>query len=325
MQDTLKLKHETKAQVVLLSGFLGAGKTTLLKRILSWPADLSDTVVIVNEFGDAGIDGLLLKNSKSDVIELSSGCICCTLSSDFKQSLNRVWNRFHPARILIEASGIADPASVLPVFNMPDIGDRMMLRKIITVLDADFWEAREAFGPLFYSQLETADLILLNKIDLFDKAKIPGFLSEIHQAIPGCQVIPTIHCGIDPETLWMTPKSKSVNLQPIRYFKRSYDQQLQDRTGIDHHLAGTATTENYVTFSYVNNNAADEASFKKFVNALPWELFRMKGLIRFADRAEMVNFVGGKSEYTPWDGEPQTRLVFIGWGIDPDKIIGRLP
>ena len=81
-----------KARVVLLSGFLGAGKTTLLKRILSWETDLADTVVLVNEFGDVGIDGALLKQSGSDVIELTSGCICCTLSVDLTQSLTKMRN-----------------------------------------------------------------------------------------------------------------------------------------------------------------------------------------------------------------------------------------
>ena len=150
------MEHTTKAQVIFLSGFMGAGKTTLLKRILSWPVDLADTIVIVNEFGDAGIDGLLLKDSKSDVVELSSGCICCTLKGDFQQSLINVWDTYHPARILIEASGLADPASLISVFNMHEISACMELKKIITVLDADFWDAREAFGYLFYSQLETA-------------------------------------------------------------------------------------------------------------------------------------------------------------------------
>jgi G3E family GTPase len=102
---------EHKADILLLAGFLGAGKTTLLKRILSWETDLSDTVVLVNEFGDIGIDGALLKDSGSDVIELTSGCICCTLSADLHQSLTRLWERFKPRRILIEASGVADPKS----------------------------------------------------------------------------------------------------------------------------------------------------------------------------------------------------------------------
>jgi G3E family GTPase len=81
MNEPLLQKTSQKAAIFLLSGFLGAGKTTLLKRILSWETNLSDTILLVNEFGDVGIDGGLLKNSGSDVVELNSGCICCTMTS----------------------------------------------------------------------------------------------------------------------------------------------------------------------------------------------------------------------------------------------------
>jgi G3E family GTPase len=325
MNEPLANPSEPKADLLLLAGFLGAGKTTLLKRIIAWETDLSKTVVLVNEFGDIGIDGSLLKDSGSDVIELTSGCICCTLSADLKQALTRIWHRFKPRRILIETSGVADPKSIAPVLHEPGLRQYMALKKIVTVLDADIWGAREAFGQLFYNQLETAHLILLNKIDLLAAEIIPQFLKEIHEVIPDCQVVPTIHCAIDPETLWTEARPKRVELKPMQFFKTVSLNGKPDSNGHhahpqehDHHPAKSI---NFVTFSFRDSRIVDEARFKNFIRNLPWELFRIKGTVRFADRLEMLNFVGGKSEWSPWEGEAETRLAFIGWGINQEQTL----
>jgi len=324
-----------KSSVILLSGFLGSGKTTLLKRILSWETDLSDTVVLVNEFGDVGIDGALLSNSGSDVVELASGCICCTLSNDLRRSLLDIWERFHPGKIFIEASGVADPTAIESVLREPGMSRKMEINRIVTVLDVDFWEAREAFGPLFYNQLKTADLILLNKIDLLDKEKIPLFLNEIHEIIPDPQVIPTIRCNIDPETLWTETKpKKAFGLKPIHFYREMSAGGNDPASGHHAPLHDNGCKENaesfhvdassYVTFSFHGPDILDETCFKRFVEELPWELFRLKGSVRFQDRTIFINFVGGKSEWTHWKGDQETRLAFIGWNIEGEEILLKL-
>lgn len=300
-----------KTVVIIIAGFLGSGKTTLLKKILSWETDLSGTVVVVNEFGDVGIDGVLLKESGSDVVELTSGCICCTLTADLRQSLARIYTQFEPDRVLIEASGVADPSSIATVFTEPGIRDCMVLKKIITVLDGDFWEAREAFGPLFYNQLEMAHLILLNKVDLLDPDQVPQFLKEIHQEIPESQVVPTIHCHVDPQTLWEDRMPRYVGLKPIDFYQTD-----KERKSVD--------ASSYVTFSFEASTPLEEACFKQFMDRLPFEMFRVKGPVRFPDRTVMVNFVGGKLETLPWDEMTHTQLAFIGWKIDGDQILSRL-
>lgn len=316
---------EKKSAVFLLSGFLGSGKTTLLKRILGWEADLSDTVVLVNEFGEVGIDGGLLKKSGSDVVELASGCICCSLSADLTQSLKRIWEQYRPRRIFIEASGVADPAAILSVLTDSALAATMTLEKIVTVLDADLWEGREHFGRLFYSQLETAHLILLNKVDQVDEEKVPCFLSEIHSVFPDCQVVPTVRCDIDPATLWSLASPKGLTLKPMHLFPQ-FSSDGPGEPGHDEHggRRKPVRADNFVTFSFKDRRLMDEGRFHQFVEALPWEVFRMKGPVRFSDRTDVINFVGGKGEWCDWDGETETRLAFIGWNVNPEEILEKL-
>jgi len=300
-----------KTDVILLSGFLGAGKTTLLKRILSWETDLRGTVVIVNEFGEVGIDGSLLEETGSDVVELTSGCICCTLSNDLRQSLEKIHEQFSPNRILIESSGVADPTAITSVLSDEPLNRCMVLRKTITVLDADFWEARENFGQLFYNQLKMADVILLNKIDLLTEAQVSQFLKEIHGVIPRCQVIPTMHCRIDPETLWAETGTAGFDIKPMSFYQHSEKREAVDAAG-------------YVTFVFKTAEPLDETRFQQFMLELPFEMFRMKGSVRFEDRTAMVNFVGGRGEWSPWRETSGTQLAFIGWNVRPGETLEKL-
>ena len=334
MKNTSQLSQKSSADVILLSGFLGAGKTTLLKRILTWDDDLSGTVVLVNEFGDVGIDGSLLKDSGSDVVELTSGCICCTLGADLRLSLHNIMERFSPSRILIEASGVADPVSIRTILLEKDLEKKLTLKKIITVLDADLWEGREIFGPLFYHQLEIANLILLNKVDLLEKQRISSCLKEIHELIPATQVVPTIRCNIDPATLAAKPTSHAIDLKPISFFKHfSPDSGTLKKgpAGRDkateaggHEYVKGIDASGFVTFSFQSLEPLAENCFKAFIGGLPWELFRIKGPVQFQDRTAFVNFVGGKAEWSQWEGSAGTLLAFVGWNIQGEEILRKL-
>ncbi|MCP4753088.1 MAG: GTP-binding protein, partial [Proteobacteria bacterium] len=195
---------EGKSGLILVSGFLGAGKTTLLKHILSWKRDMSDTVVIVNEFGDIGIDGSLLAGQASDIVELTSGCICCTMVLDLTSTLQGIWRRSNPQWILVEASGIADPKAVVSAMQSDELRRRIGFLKTVTVLDAEIWEMREVMGRIFYNQLETADMVLLNKVDRLDKETVKKCLEETGEFLPHTQIVPTTHCRIDADSLLLT-------------------------------------------------------------------------------------------------------------------------
>ncbi len=328
MSKSYLSNNTDKARAILLSGFLGSGKTTLLNHIASTEQDMSGTVIIVNEFGRLGIDGALLEGENYEVIELTSGCICCTLALDLTKTLMDISHRFHPRLILVEASGVADPKSVSAVFNNSEIRKRMMLEKIITVLDADCWKMRRILGSLFYLQLETADVILVNKIDLLNAEAIPQVLNEIHHNYPQAQVVPTIHCRIDPELIFIKNKKNTGHLwdQEMREFNDFYALNSPCASPIDVECsqAPVTTAPGYVAFSFQDPRVMQAEAFKRFIAALPIEVFRIKGSVHFQDKTVLFNHAGGKSDWSTWKGAPETSLAFVGWNINPEEILRAL-
>ncbi len=327
----LKKIMNKKVRIILLSGFLGSGKTTLLKHIMSFDADMSDIVIIMNEIGEVGIDGMLLKNLGSDVVELTSGCICCSMSDDLQESIEEILQRFGPRYIIIEATGVADPESVSKVIAMSNFKDKVELYKIITVMDAECWEVRDVFGTLFFRQLKQADTIIFNKIDLLRKDDIPQYLNEIHRELPGTQVIPAINCRIEPEVVWLKPATPGAgnsafdeNRRELRRNDHVIFPYFDHKTGIGSHQEKIYADKNFVTFSFSESSPVDETAFNRFIQELPYELFRLKGMVNFGNRTMMINSVGGRTEWSPWEGDSETRLAFIGWNIDPDEFLARL-
>lgn len=320
MDEKLSSSVPKKCEVIIISGFLGAGKTTLLKKILTWESDLSETVVIVNEFGDVGIDGSLLKNVGSDVVELTGGCICCTMKVDLNQTLKKIRREFNPRKIFIESTGVADPFMITEAFDDEELRDQMKVSNIITVLDIELWEGRDYFGPIFFNQLKLADLILLNKIDIVDENQISQFLNEIHEMLPRAQVVPTIHCNVDPEIVL---KDHAKVPQLANYDERVHHHHGHGSQGENQDDLGMGSFP-FMSFSFRSNDAIDESCFKLFTENMPWELFRMKGPVRFRDRTVLVNYVGGKNEWSAWDGLEETCLVFVGWKVDQEETIRKL-
>ena len=312
---------QRKSAVTIITGFLGAGKTTLLRKILSWEGDLSETVVVVNEFGDVGIDGSLLKNAGSDVVELTGGCICCTMKVDLYQTLKKIWQEFNPRQIFIESTGVADPTTITGTIEDAELREHMEIARVITVLDIELWEGHEYFGPIFFNQLQQADLILLNKIDIVEENKIPQFLEEIHETVPDAQVVPTIHCKVDPEIV-MTDRIKIT--QMVEYHEIDHHNHLDHESHEADSHENEAADYPYISFSFRSRDALDEGCFKRFTENLPWELFRIKGPVCFGDRTVLVNYVGGKNEWSEWKDEEETCLVFVGWNVSGEEAIQKL-
>lgn len=202
---------QQKIPATVITGFLGAGKTTIIRNMLM-NAGGKKIALIINEFGDLGVDGDVLKGcgaencSEDDIIELTNGCICCTVADDFVPTMQKLLERdVKPDHIVIETSGLALPQPLVAAFNWPDIRTRLTVDGVVTVVDsaavaagrfADDHDKVDAarvadesldhdspLEELFEDQLTCADLIVLNKTDLLDAAGIAAVRAEVAERI----------------------------------------------------------------------------------------------------------------------------------------------
>jgi G3E family GTPase len=184
--------------VTVLTGYLGAGKTTLLNRILTEDHG-KKYAVIVNEFGEVGIDNDLVVGSDEEIFEMNNGCLCCTVRGDLVRIISSLMKR--PGRfdaILVETTGLADPAPVAQTFFMDDdVRGKTRLDAVVTVVDAKFLAARLDDSPEAEDQVAFADVIILNKTDLVTPDELKRVRAEIRAINPTARVIETERCKVD--------------------------------------------------------------------------------------------------------------------------------
>jgi G3E family GTPase len=183
--------------VSVLTGFLGAGKTTLLNYILKEQSDYRFGVII-NEIGEIGIDGKLVETQPEDVVEMSNGCICCTVRKDLVKGIQKLLKREHLDYLLIETTGIADPGPVAQTFlNIPQLQQFARLDSIITVVDAEHLENQLREADVAREQIALADFILLNKVDLITPENLTRAEQSILALNPHARIFRTVRSRLN--------------------------------------------------------------------------------------------------------------------------------
>ena len=178
--------------VTILTGFLGAGKTTLLNHILSNQEGVK-TAVLVNEFGEIGIDNELIVATGDDMVELSNGCICCSINGELLEAVYRVLERPEPVDYLVvETTGLADPLPVAMTFLGSDLRDLTRLDSIITLVDAENFGPEILEGEVARSQVVYSDMILLNKCDLVDEERLAAVEAELLAIKPEARILRSV-------------------------------------------------------------------------------------------------------------------------------------
>ena len=182
--------------VTIITGFLGSGKTTLLNHILTNQEGLK-TAVLVNEFGEIGIDNDLLITTSDDMVELSNGCICCTINNDLVDAVYRILERSDKIDYLVvETTGLADPLPVALTFVGTDLRDVTRLDSIVTVVDAENFSLDLFNSQAAQSQIAYGDIILLNKTDLVDEADVDRLEVRLREMREGARILRTTHSQV---------------------------------------------------------------------------------------------------------------------------------
>src|SRR6185312_4459334 len=213
----------SRIPVTVLTGFLGSGKTTLLNHVLNQP-EMAATAVIVNEFGEIGLDHLLVESATDDVVLLNSGCLCCTVRGDIVNTLTdlfvkRVKNRVpYFARAVIETTGLADPAPVLhALISDPIVAERYMIDGVVTTIDAVNGAGTLDRQPEAAKQAAVADRLILTKTDLAEPGVLAALTARLTMLNPGAPQLRAAHGAIDPSALFglglFDPQTKTIEVQ----------------------------------------------------------------------------------------------------------------
>ena len=329
--------------VTVLTGFLGAGKTTLLNHLLSQKHGYK-CAIIINEFGEISIDNQLVIGVDEDIIELNNGCLCCRVRGDLIKSLEALvqkQKRFD--YVLIETTGLADPSPIVHTFKASDLGDKMRLDGIITVVDARHLEKELEDSPEPASQIAFADVILLNKTDLVS----PADLERVEGRIRHVNSLATLHrthnSQIEPAKIFNL-KARELGgnfsmpesvVQHAHHHDHDHDcgpgcdhdHSHDHEHGHPHHHHDESVTSFYLSDDRPLDLKKIEAWLTEIIRELGSNIYRSKGILQIQGQAKRVVFQGVQTMFDAkpdrlWNvGEKKiSQLVFIGKDLDEAKI-----
>jgi G3E family GTPase len=300
--------------VTIVCGFLGAGKSTLVNRLLREPGD-ERLGVLVNDFGAINIDKDLIKVQSDDQIELTNGCVCCSIRDDLASGLVALGRMEPPfTRIVLECSGVSHPAGVLGVFELPAVSGRFHVDGVFCLIDCDSFDDLDFQGTeLAIDQAAYADLVLLNKTDLAEADTVAGIARTLQGAQPFMRLVPAKQADIPLDVLF-GPRPGTAE-RPVA------------GTGATHDHAAL-----YGSLAYAWDEKLAPADVERMAAALPASIIRAKGILHVVDpatgdgRRAVFHLVGKRSSLALGEGPAPTgsRLVLIGrQAVMDEEAVGR--
>ncbi|XHX75893.1 MAG: CobW family GTP-binding protein [Stenomitos frigidus ULC029] len=320
--------------VTIITGFLGSGKTTLLNHILNNRQDLK-VAVLVNEFGDIDIDSQLLVSIDENMVQLSNGCICCTINDNLVDAVFNILEREQPVDYLvIETTGVADPLPILLTFLSTELRDLTRLDAILTLVDVETFTPDHFDSDAARQQVVYGDIILLNKTDLATVEQVDYLENYIHAVKQGARILRSQQGQVplplildvgynDPNAYTGMLKTQNA---PQQHKQTEHEHHDHHHTEHDHHHhSDHLANDGFVSVAFTSDRRFHIHKFQNFLDNLPTNVFRGKGILWFQEsQLKHIFQLSGKRctlDTVPAGTKaPLNQLVFIGRNLNADQI-----
>lgn len=281
---------EGKVPIVLITGGLGSGKTTLVRRVLSTTD--RRVAVLMNEFGELSVDSRLFQGRNVQIVELSGGCVCCSLAGAFEAAVDEILERVQPELLLVEATGVAETDAL--VLEVEECLPHVRLDSVVCIVDAFLTSRAPRVGFAARARYEAADVVLLNKIDLITTEELRSVEAQVRRINGSAVLFKTVGCDVDMALFFGIEGAR----KPFR--------------PSPHGEAG------FQAFTVRIPAVLDRRRFRRFAVGLPPSVFRAKGLVQFAEGVCLFNYVAGRVDLEPVLAE-SAGITFIGRDVHEDR------
>lgn len=334
--------------VTIITGFLGSGKTTLLNHILQ-AKHQQKIAVLVNEFGDIDIDSQLLVSVEEDMVQLSNGCICCTINDNLVEAVYNILERKDNVdQLVIETTGVADPLPIILTFLGSELKDLTRLDAVITLVDTDAFTTEHFQSDAALSQVTYGDIVVLNKIDLASPEKIIELENWISDSKAGARILRAKNGQVPLNfILDIDQFSAQAYQEKLKDLQQSNDHSHHDASNHDHHHHDShdhhshhehdlhdhhshhLEIDGFVSVAFESDRPFALNKFQKFLDdVLPTDVFRAKGFLWFEDSQQRCIFQLSGGRYTlnfdTWPAQPRIQFVLIGRQLDAKSLQSQL-
>lgn len=304
--------------VNVVYGFLGAGKTTFIRYMMERPPAGEKVVILVNEFGEIGIDGLILSGhggQVAEVVELPSGCICCTIASDFRRQVRDLYERFNPDRMIIEPTGVATITQIMQILEGEDLSPLYSALVLIHILDgSEFLSFVKSHRHFMENQIRRSGVVLLNKMDQVKGHLLDLLVESIREINPDVRVYPTSFTRLDPTILHEILHATEAG--PGRD-EEDHGEEAVHEHGHEHaHEHDHGLADHYQSFSKVYRGIFNRKRLESFFDDLNsrryGEVVRAKGIFKTSGNWVKLELASGRVQIGPGPEVSDSAVSIIG-------------